>query len=90
MKEFTLLKSTLKQINANRSVFYALTVKTSGWYCPRTALTCWLISCVSYLVCDRLYFSEAESNMNELISEYQQYQDVMAEEEGEVLEGMED
>jgi len=28
-------------------------------------------------------FTEAESNMNDLVSEYQQYQDVTAEEEGE-------
>jgi len=28
-------------------------------------------------------FTEAESNMNDLVSEYQQYQDASAEEEGE-------
>ena len=28
-------------------------------------------------------FSQAESNMNDLVSEYQQYQDATAEEEGE-------
>ena len=28
-------------------------------------------------------FTEAESNMNDLVSEYQQYQDATAEEEGE-------
>ncbi len=28
-------------------------------------------------------FSEAASNMNDLVSEYQQYQDAIAEEEGE-------
>ena len=28
-------------------------------------------------------FSKAESNMNDLVSEYQQYQDATAEEEGE-------
>ena len=31
----------------------------------------------------RLEFTEAESNMNDLVSEYQQYQDATAEEEGE-------
>ena len=29
------------------------------------------------------FFSQAESNMNDLVSEYQQYQDATAEEEGE-------
>merc|ERR1712182_179309 len=32
---------------------------------------------------DEMEFTEAESNMNDLVSEYQQYQDVTAEEEGE-------
>ncbi|CAF1252666.1 unnamed protein product, partial [Adineta ricciae] len=32
----------------------------------------------------------AESNMNDLVSEYQQYQDATAEEEGEGLEGEEE
>merc|ERR1712182_175628 len=32
---------------------------------------------------DEMEFTEAESNMNDLVSEYQQYQDAMAEEEGE-------
>ena len=31
-------------------------------------------------------FTEAESNMNDLVSEYQQYQDASAEEEGEYEE----
>ena len=31
-------------------------------------------------------FTEAESNMNDLVSEYQQYQDASAEEEGEFEE----
>ena len=30
-----------------------------------------------------LFFLQAESNMNDLVSEYQQYQDATAEEEGE-------
>ena len=30
-----------------------------------------------------LLFMQAESNMNDLVSEYQQYQDATAEEEGE-------
>ncbi|CAF0800864.1 unnamed protein product [Adineta ricciae] len=39
-----------------------------------------------------VYYNEAaaESNMNDLVSEYQQYQDATAEEEGEGLEGEEE
>jgi len=32
---------------------------------------------------DEMEFTEAESNMNDLVSEYQQYQEATAEEEGE-------
>jgi tubulin beta len=32
---------------------------------------------------DEMEFTEAESNMNDLVSEYQQYQDAKAEEEGQ-------
>merc|ERR1711879_1085246 len=35
---------------------------------------------------DVMEFTEAESNMNDLVSEYQQYQDATAEEEGEFEE----
>merc|ERR1719253_1138076 len=35
---------------------------------------------------DEMEFTEAESNMNDLVSEYQQYQDATAEEEGEFAE----
>jgi tubulin beta len=35
---------------------------------------------------DEMEFTEAESNMNDLVSEYQQYQDASAEEEGEFEE----
>ncbi|KAI7996268.1 hypothetical protein LOK49_LG10G01760 [Camellia lanceoleosa] len=35
---------------------------------------------------DEMEFTEAESNMNDLVSEYQQYQDVTADEEGEYEE----
>ncbi|XP_007937435.1 tubulin beta-3 chain [Orycteropus afer afer] len=35
---------------------------------------------------DEMEFTEAESNMNDLVSEYQQYQDATAEEEGEMYE----
>ncbi|MBN3307429.1 TBB1 protein, partial [Amia calva] len=35
---------------------------------------------------DEMEFTEAESNMNDLVSEYQKYQDAMAEEEGEFEE----
>ncbi|XP_060718447.1 tubulin beta-4B chain-like isoform X8 [Tachysurus vachellii] len=37
-------------------------------------------------VLDVMEFTEAESNMNDLVSEYQQYQDATAEEEGELEE----
>jgi hypothetical protein len=36
---------------------------------------------------DEMEFSEAESNMNDLVSEYQQYQDATAEETMEEYEG---
>eukprot|EP00439_Symbiodinium_sp_Y106_P061791 s1294_g9.t1 len=36
-----------------------------------------------YTGMDEMEFTEAESNMNDLVSEYQQYQDATAEEEGE-------
>ncbi|XP_024920301.1 tubulin beta-1 chain-like [Cynoglossus semilaevis] len=36
---------------------------------------------------DEMEFTEAESNMNDLVSEYQQYQDATAEDEGELEEG---
>uniref|UniRef100_A0A3P8W2P6 Tubulin beta chain n=1 Tax=Cynoglossus semilaevis TaxID=244447 RepID=A0A3P8W2P6_CYNSE len=36
---------------------------------------------------DEMEFTEAESNMNDLVSEYQQYQDATAEDDGEVGEG---
>jgi tubulin beta len=39
---------------------------------------------------DEMEFTEAESNMNDLVSEYQQYQDASAEEEGEYDEEEED
>jgi len=32
---------------------------------------------------DEMEFTEAESNMNDLVSEYQQYQDATAEDEGD-------
>ena len=35
---------------------------------------------------DEMEFTEAESNMNDLVSEYQQYQDATAEEDGEYEE----
>jgi len=39
---------------------------------------------------DEMEFTEAESNMNDLVAEYQQYQDAAAVEEGEVDEDDED
>ncbi|XP_060718433.1 tubulin beta-4B chain-like isoform X8 [Tachysurus vachellii] len=41
-------------------------------------------------VLDVMEFTEAESNMNDLVSEYQQYQDATAEEEGELEEEAEE
>ncbi|OAE26102.1 hypothetical protein AXG93_4022s1140 [Marchantia polymorpha subsp. ruderalis] len=38
---------------------------------------------------DEMEFTEAESNMNDLVSEYQQYQDASAEDEGEYDDGEE-
>ena len=38
---------------------------------------------------DEMEFTEAESNMNDLVSEYQQYQDADNGEEGEDDEAME-
>ncbi|VDN34595.1 unnamed protein product [Dibothriocephalus latus] len=39
---------------------------------------------------DEMEFTEAESNMNDLVSEYQQYQDATADDEGEFEEEIED
>eukprot|EP00899_Mesostigma_viride_P015207 jgi/Mesvir1/23688/Mv18642-RA.1 len=39
---------------------------------------------------DEMEFTEAESNMNDLVSEYQQYQDATAEEDGEMDEEAEE
>ena len=39
---------------------------------------------------DKMEFTEAESNMNDLVSEYQQYQDATAEEEEDVSEEAEE
>ena len=36
-----------------------------------------------FLGMDEMEFTEAESNMNDLVSEYQQYQEATAEDEGE-------
>ena len=36
-----------------------------------------------YLTCFSVSHIQAESNMNDLVSEYQQYQDATAEDEGE-------
>jgi tubulin beta len=33
---------------------------------------------------DEMEFTEAESNMNDLVSEYQQYQDATADEQGDL------
>ncbi len=40
-------------------------------------------SSLSYFLSLEMEFTEAESNMNDLVSEYQQYQDASADEEGE-------
>ena len=39
---------------------------------------------------DEMEFTEAESNMNDLVSEYQQYQEATADEEGEFDEDEEE
>merc|ERR1711997_1366146 len=39
---------------------------------------------------DEMVFTEAESNMNDLVSEYQQYQEATAEDDGEYYEGEEE
>ena len=39
---------------------------------------------------DEMEFTEAESNMNDLVSEYQQYQEATADEEGEFDEEAEE
>merc|ERR1712088_1071212 len=39
---------------------------------------------------DEMEFTEAESNMNDLVSEYQQYQEATAEDDGEYYEGEEE
>merc|ERR1712113_1220522 len=39
---------------------------------------------------DEREFTEAESNMNDLVSEYQQYQEATAEDDGEYYEGEEE
>jgi len=39
---------------------------------------------------DEMEFTEAESNMNDLVSEYQQYQEATAEDEGEYEDEVEE
>lgn len=39
---------------------------------------------------DEIEFTEAESNMNDLVAEYQQYQDATADDEGEYEEAEEE
>ena len=39
---------------------------------------------------DEMEFTEAESNMNDLVSEYQQYQEATADDEGEFDEEVEE
>ena len=39
---------------------------------------------------DEMEFTEAESNMNDLVSEYQQYQEATADDEGEFEEDYDD
>ena len=41
------------------------------------------INGTTFLGMDELEFSEAESNMNDLVSEYQQYQEATADDDGE-------
>ena len=44
------------------------------------------MSLLTRAILAQMEFTEAESNMNDLVSEYQQYQDASAEEEGEFEE----
>ena len=45
-----------------------------------------ILKVIKFVGMDEMEFTEAESNMNDLVSEYQQYQDATAEEEGEFEE----
>lgn len=55
----------------------------SGLDFPKTVLTAHF---VPFLGMDEMEFTEAESNMNDLVSEYQQYQEATAEDEGDFEE----
>ena len=57
--------------------------KRIGVACPPNAQQALTLKIGPWL---QMEFTEAESNMNDLVSEYQQYQDASAEEEGEYEE----
>uniref|UniRef100_A0A1I7XGB8 Tubulin_C domain-containing protein n=1 Tax=Heterorhabditis bacteriophora TaxID=37862 RepID=A0A1I7XGB8_HETBA len=50
-----------------------------GKYVPRAVLEAEGCDCLQ-----QMEFTEAESNMNDLVSEYQQYQEATADDEGEL------
>ena len=56
-----------------------------GQSCKGSGSKFLVLRCQPYVApgMDEMEFTEAESNMNDLVSEYQQYQDATAEEEGE-------
>lgn len=53
------------------------------WGASKPSMREHLFSWGDYNGMDEMEFTEAESNMNDLVSEYQQYQDATVEEEGE-------
>ena len=75
LKSFKILvlKNALKMVLKNNPFKIELSVK----YYPQ------LINLILGEGMDEMEFTEAESNMNDLVSEYQQYQEASAEEEGE-------
>ena len=61
------------------------------WYTGEGILYSWpTVSLNCILGMDEMEFTEAESNMNDLVSEYQQYQEATADEEGEFDEDEEE
>ena len=72
-------------------IFQKLVVGEQKPFSPKKCLNVELLLFRYYTTCiftgmDEMEFTEAESNMNDLVSEYQQYQDATADEEGEFEE----
>merc|ERR1712094_101586 len=63
---------------AIQEVFKRISEQFTGMFRRKAFLHWYTCECM-----DEMEFTEAESNMNDLVSEYQQYQDATAEEEGE-------